>query len=231
MPAAPLWHEEPKTGRFSPHLPFRGSEVLTTTRRMLAVPTYNIRVFGDPVLRQRAREVENVDGRIVRLAEDMIDTMHAAPGVGLAATQVGIERRLFVYDVGDGPQTIVNPTISEARGEWEFEEGCLSVPGLHWNIVRPKEVHLSGYDLDGNEILDRGRRVPCPRLPARARPPRRRPPAREAAAGRAQGGHADPALPRPRRGRPRAGGGDGAGFGAAVVGHASAPAVGHPPPR
>jgi peptide deformylase len=114
--------------------------------------TYNIRTFGDPVLRQRAREVENVDGRLVRIAEDMIETMYAAPGVGLAATQVGIERRLFVYDVGDGPQVIVNPTVNESRGEWEFEEGCLSVPELHWNIVRPKEVHLTGFDLDGNEV-------------------------------------------------------------------------------
>jgi peptide deformylase len=120
--------------------------------RIAAVSTYNIRTFGDPVLRQRAREVENVDDRLVRLAQDMIETMYAAPGVGLAATQVGVERRMFVYDVGDGPQTIVNPTISESRGEWEFEEGCLSVPGLHWNIVRPKEVHLTGFDLEGNEI-------------------------------------------------------------------------------
>jgi len=119
---------------------------------MSAVSTYNIRAFGDPVLRQRAREVDVVDGRLVRLAEDMIETMYAAPGVGLAATQVGVERRLFVYDVGEGAQTVVNPAISEARGEWDFEEGCLSVPGLHWNIVRPKEVHLTGFDLEGNEI-------------------------------------------------------------------------------
>jgi peptide deformylase len=116
------------------------------------VSTFTIRTFGDPVLRQRAREIDKVDGRLVRLAEDMVETMYAAPGVGLAATQVGVERRLFVYDVGDGPCTVVNPTISEARGEWDFEEGCLSVPELHWNIVRPKEVHLTGYDLDGNEI-------------------------------------------------------------------------------
>src|SRR5579875_2345667 len=116
--------------------------------------TYQIRVFGDPVLRQRAAEVEDVDGRLVRLVEDMIDTMYDAPGVGLAAPQVGVERRLFVYDVGDGEgaKAIVNPVITESRGEWEFEEGCLSVPGLHWTIVRPKEVHLTGYDLDGNEV-------------------------------------------------------------------------------
>jgi peptide deformylase len=123
-----------------------------TPSRIADVSTYNIRIFGDPVLRQRARDIEKVDGRLVRLAEDMIDTMYAAPGVGLAATQVGVERRLFVYDVGDGPQTVVNPTISESRGEWDFEEGCLSVPGLHWNIVRPKEVHFAGFDLAGNEI-------------------------------------------------------------------------------
>ncbi len=99
--------------------------------------TYAIRLFGDPVLRQRAREVGDVDGRLVRLAEDMIETMYAAPGVGLAATQVGVDKRMFVYDVGDGPVTVVNPVISESRGEWDFEEGCLSVPDLHWNIVRP----------------------------------------------------------------------------------------------
>ncbi len=104
------------------------------------------------MLRQRARDVEDVDGRLVRLAADMIETMYAAPGVGLAATQVGVERRMFVYDVGDGPVTVVNPTISEARGEWDFEEGCLSVPDLHWNIVRPKEIHFTGFDLDGKEI-------------------------------------------------------------------------------
>ncbi len=116
------------------------------------VSVYSIRLFGDPVLRQRAREVEELDGGLARLAEDMIVTMYDAPGVGLAATQVGVDKRLFVYDIGEGPKSVVNPTISEARGEWEFEEGCLSVPGLHWNIVRPKEVHLTGYDLDGNEL-------------------------------------------------------------------------------
>lgn len=116
--------------------------------------TYQIRIFGDPVLRQRASEVEEVDGRLVRLVEDMIETMYDAPGVGLAAPQVGVERRLFVYDVGDGEgaKAIINPVISEAAGEWAFEEGCLSVPGLHWTIIRPKQIHLTGYDLDGNEI-------------------------------------------------------------------------------
>ena len=115
---------------------------------------YAIRLFGDPVLKQRAAEVTNVDGALVRLVEDMVETMYEAPGVGLAAPQVGVQKRLFVYDLHDGlgARTIVNPTISDVRGEWEYEEGCLSVPGLYFPIVRPKEVHLTGYDLDGNEI-------------------------------------------------------------------------------
>jgi peptide deformylase len=116
------------------------------------VATYPIRIFGDPVLKQRAAEITEMDGRLARLAQDMIDTMYAAPGAGLAAPQVGVQKRLFVYDAGDGPKVIVNPVISESRGEWEYEEGCLSVPGLYWPIVRPKEVHLTGYDLDGNEL-------------------------------------------------------------------------------
>jgi peptide deformylase len=116
------------------------------------VSAYVIRVFGDPVLKQRAAEVQEIDGSLVRLAEDMVETMYAAPGVGLAAPQVGVQKRLFVYDVGEGPQAIVNPRIDESDGEWTFEEGCLSVPGLSWEIVRPKQVHLVGHDLHGNEV-------------------------------------------------------------------------------
>jgi peptide deformylase len=115
---------------------------------------YTIRTYGDPVLRQRAREVDDIDSRVKQLAQDMVETMYAAPGGGLAAPQVGVQKRVFGYDTGDGdgPRTIVNPVVSEARGEWTYEEGCLSVPGLSWPIVRPKEIHLTGYDLDGNEI-------------------------------------------------------------------------------
>jgi peptide deformylase len=113
---------------------------------------YSIRTVGDPVLRQRAAEVTAIDGRLAKLAEDMIATMYAAPGVGLAAPQVGVEKRMFVYDVGEGPRTIVNPEIVDRDGEWGFEEGCLSVPGLAWQIVRPKRVHLTGIDLDGNDL-------------------------------------------------------------------------------
>jgi peptide deformylase len=113
---------------------------------------YRIRVVGDPVLRQRAAEVTTIDGRLAKLADDMIVTMYEAPGVGLAAPQVGVEKRLFVYDIGEGPRTLINPEIVESDGEWGYEEGCLSVPGLSWEIVRPKVVHLTGVDLDGNEV-------------------------------------------------------------------------------
>lgn len=116
--------------------------------------SYQIRLFGDPVLTTPASEVTGVDGKLARLAEDMVETMHAAHGLGLAAPQVGVQKRLFVYQMGedDKPVTIINPTITESRGEWEYEEGCLSIPGLFFPIVRPKEIHLTGYDLDGREI-------------------------------------------------------------------------------
>jgi peptide deformylase len=113
---------------------------------------YEIRLIGDPVLRQRAAEVTDVDGRLAQLAEDMIQTMYEAPGLGLAAPQVGVQKRLFVYDIGEGPQTVVNPEIRESRGEWEYDEGCLSIPGLSFELIRPKEIHLVGYDLEGNEV-------------------------------------------------------------------------------
>jgi peptide deformylase len=118
------------------------------------VAPYAIRIVGDPVLRQRSAEITDIDGRLVRLAEDMVATLYDAAGLGLAAPQVGVQKRLFVYDLHDdqGPKVIVNPTISDARGEWVYEEGCLSVPGLAWEIVRPKEIHLTGHDLDGKEV-------------------------------------------------------------------------------
>lgn len=111
-------------------------------------------MYGDPVLRQPARDVEAIDGSLRQLVHDMADTMYEAPGVGLAAPQVGVQKRLFVYDLQDdeGPRVVVNPRIVESSGEWTFEEGCLSVPGLSWPIVRPRDVLLTGWDIDGNEI-------------------------------------------------------------------------------
>ena len=114
--------------------------------------THPIRVFGDPVLRQPTLDVDEIDDALRQLAADMLETMYAAPGVGLAAPQVGVQRRFFVYDVGDGPGAVVNPRIVGASGEWTYLEGCLSVPDLHWEIIRPAKVHLVGVGLDGGEI-------------------------------------------------------------------------------
>jgi peptide deformylase len=116
------------------------------------MPELTIRQYGDPVLKERTREVDEIDGSVASLVESMLETMYAAPGTGLAANQVGVQRRIFVYDVGDGPQTVINPRIVESDGEWAYDEGCLSVPGLSWEIVRPNAVHLVGLDLDGNEL-------------------------------------------------------------------------------
>jgi peptide deformylase len=116
------------------------------------VATHPVRIFGDPVLKQPARDVEELDGSLVALAESMYDTMYEAIGLGLAAPQIGVQRRIFTYDVGEGPRTIINPQIIDASGEWVYNEGCLSVPGIHFEIVRPKLVTLRGLGLDGSEL-------------------------------------------------------------------------------
>jgi peptide deformylase len=114
---------------------------------------YQLRYWGDPVLTRPATEVADIDGRLAGLVEQMTDTMYEAQGLGLAAPQVGVGKRLFVYQMDDRPlTTVINPTLVEARGEWEYEEGCLSIPGLFFPIVRPKEVHVLGVDLDGREV-------------------------------------------------------------------------------
>jgi peptide deformylase len=113
---------------------------------------YSVRTYGDPVLKQAARPVEQVDGTLARLVDDMVETMYDSEGVGLAAPQVGVQKRLFVYDVGEGPRTMINPSIVELEGEWYYDEGCLSIPGLRVGIVRPNRVHIQGYDLDGEAL-------------------------------------------------------------------------------
>lgn len=118
------------------------------------MPGYTIRTYGDPVLNQVAAPITDIDGTIKRLADDMAAPLAQVEGLGLAAPQVGVLKRLFIYDLreGDGLQTIINPVITESRGEWEYEEGCLSVPGLYFPIIRPKEIHLTGWNLDGQEV-------------------------------------------------------------------------------
>ena len=116
------------------------------------MPIRTIRTHGDPVLKVRCAPVHDIDAALVSLAQDMLDTMYDAPGVGLAANQIGVQKRLFVYDVGQGPHVVVNPELVGHAGEWTYEEGCLSVPGLYWPITRPARVHLTGTDLDGNDL-------------------------------------------------------------------------------
>ncbi|MCL2395268.1 MAG: peptide deformylase [Acidimicrobiaceae bacterium] len=117
------------------------------------MPSYQLRLWGDPVLTQAATEVADIDGRIAGLVERMTDTMYEANGLGLAAPQVGVGKRLFIYELEDEVlRTVINPTVVETRGEAEFEEGCLSIPGLYFPIVRPKEIHITGWDLDGSEV-------------------------------------------------------------------------------
>lgn len=122
----------------------------------VAMTSYPIRIFGDPVLKRAAREVSEIDGSFAKLVDTMFTTMYDAPGVGLAAPQIGVQQRFFVYDIGDDPRVVINPTVVEAEGEWTYEEGCLSIPGLTFEIVRPKVVTVRGIDLDGNEIVVQG---------------------------------------------------------------------------
>lgn len=113
---------------------------------------YSIRVIGDPVLKQRAKEVTDIDGKLVRLVDDMFTTMYDAPGVGLAAPQIGVQKRLFVYDHDGEEGVLINPEITESDGEWDYNEGCLSIPGVYFEIFRPRQVLITGRDLDGNEV-------------------------------------------------------------------------------
>jgi peptide deformylase len=114
----------------------------------------SIRVFGDPVLREPASPVESFDGALRRLAEDMIQTMHEAPGVGLAAPQVGRSLRLIVFDLANesGARALANPVLRNEWGEQTGDEGCLSVPGLYYPVRRAQKVWADGYDLDGHEV-------------------------------------------------------------------------------
>jgi len=116
------------------------------------VATYSIRVIGDPVLTQRASEVQDIDGKLIQLIDEMFDVMYKAPGIGLAAPQIGVQKRLFVFDSDDEPGVLINPVIEESDDTWVFNEGCLSIPGLYFEIERPKRVLISGMDHDGGEI-------------------------------------------------------------------------------
>jgi peptide deformylase len=119
---------------------------------------YALRFFGDPVLKQRARDVDDIDADLVTLVHGMYDTMDLEDGIGLAAPQVGVRKRLFTFDLheGEGPAVVINPEIVERDGEVLSEEGCLSVPGYRFEVVRSERVTMRGLDLDGNELVLEG---------------------------------------------------------------------------
>lgn len=109
----------------------------------------NILNEKEPLLRKTSRPVTDFDERLWQLLDDMAETMHKADGVGLAAPQVGILRRLFVMDLGDGVVEVINPRIVEKRGRQEDVEGCLSCPGEYGVTVRPKHIKLEAVDRYG----------------------------------------------------------------------------------
>ena len=112
----------------------------------------NIRYDTDEVLRKRSKEVETIDNKIRELAIDMLDTMYKFDGVGLAAPQVGILKRIITIDIGEGPKVLINPVIKKAQGKQTGEEGCLSFPNVFGNVDRPESVVVEAFDIDGNKI-------------------------------------------------------------------------------
>lgn len=121
-----------------------------------------IRIQGDPVLEKKCREIQEITPKITELIDDMFDTMYESMGVGLAAPQVGVLKRLFVIDVGDEPLVFINPTIIETDGEQTGDEGCLSIPGKSGIVTRPNYVKIKAYDrnmqefeMEGTDLLAR----------------------------------------------------------------------------
>ena len=121
-----------------------------------------IRLQGDEILSKKCRDVKEITPRLEQLIEDMIETMHDADGVGLAAPQVGVLRRIAVVDVGEGPIILVNPKVTMTEGEQTGQEGCLSVPGKAGMVTRPNHVKVKAYnekmeevEIEGEELLAR----------------------------------------------------------------------------
>ena len=115
-----------------------------------------IRVQGDSVLTKKSRTVDKMTPRIGELITDMLDTMYHAMGVGLAAPQVGILKRIVVIDVGEGPIVLINPEILETSGEQTGDEGCLSVPGMAGQVTRPNYVKVKALDVNMEEQIYEG---------------------------------------------------------------------------
>lgn len=114
---------------------------------------YTIRTYGDPVLKSKAAPITDVDGKLIRLVNEMFETLYESDlGIALAAPQIGVQKQIFVWDLDGEQQVIFNPEIVESDGEWVYDEGCLSIPGLYVEMVRPKTVLMRGIDIDGNVV-------------------------------------------------------------------------------
>lgn len=113
---------------------------------------FPIRIFGDPVLRQKAAPVAGLDDSVRKLMADMRDTMRDAPGVGLAANQIGVARRVIVWEHEEDSGALANPQIVDRGGRVEDEEGCLSLPGLRYPVVRAQWVRVEGFDDRGEMV-------------------------------------------------------------------------------
>ena len=115
--------------------------------------------IGEPVLRKKSKVVKEINDRLIDLLDDMADTMYEADGVGLAAPQVGILKRVVVVDIGDGLIELINPEIIEAEGEYLDNEGCLSVPGESGDVLRPYRVKVRALNRFGETIEIEGEQL------------------------------------------------------------------------
>ncbi len=123
------------------------------------MPVQKVITYGHPTLKKKAKKVLKIDSNIVRLSEDMIETMHVEDGIGLAAPQINVSLRVIVFDLSTqkiklSPVVLINPKItSTSGGESEMEEGCLSIPGIRRVVKRHTVVTVEAIDIDGNEVI------------------------------------------------------------------------------
>jgi peptide deformylase len=116
----------------------------------------NIRKEEDPILRKMSKEVSEIDDKVIELLDDMAETMYDANGIGLAAVQVGVLKRVMIIDIGDELIEMINPVLVRSSGEQLEMEGCLSLPGLYGEVKRPKEVSMEGLNRKGEKIVIEG---------------------------------------------------------------------------
>ena len=121
-------------------------------KQMTPITPVTIRLYGDPVLRRKCREVKEINGNIRKLIDNMAKLMYQNKGLGLAAPQVGILKRVIVADVGDGLVSLVNPRILWRQGKDTMSEGCLSIPVINLEIKRSKEVIVEGLTKEGEKV-------------------------------------------------------------------------------